>query len=306
MLWRGTRIAQAIAAVAWTSCVGIACGAASESRGITLDSVRFALNGQHVLAGVYAGNLTLDALSLGDATFTREESTIHGIAAVRVWVRASADGSSTWRLVTDEELVAGAAAVRIASARDLDPPPTTAIDALSGLSVSSMLLCDGSADVRIDIFFPTGIVDDRPERRDRMPEALLVGPPPSGNVTLAAILAGDIDDPTVAAESVTVDPADLDSGRSGVAILWRGAERATPIAFAGYDLNDLGASRGGALGYRLTVPRGVTMACKLFGLGEASLQTLATNEERESGARRLERQLGIGCRRRWWRRRWRR
>lgn len=268
------RVAQATCAIAMAAAIAVT-GRADQGaapRPIPLESARFLHEGAPVVQGTFAGNLMLDAVSIGDATFSRDRSTLHAIAAVRV----SVGGEGRWTPLADEELAAGGAAARIVAARDMVPAPSTAIDTLGGLSVSTMLLADGRDDVRIDVFLPMGVLDDAPGRPDRGPEALLVGPPPSGPVFLRAILAGDIDDPVVAEEPVTVTRDAVDAGRSGAAVIVAGSSRPMNVAMVGYDLDDLGAHEAGAVGFRLEVPRGVTMAFKLFGLGEAPMSVLAS------------------------------
>ncbi len=245
---------------------------ASVEAGIPLDSARFDCNGERVLRGVFAGNLTIDALSMGEGTFTREESQLHPIATVRVWAQRPGEA---WRLLSDEEIASGRATVRIIAARDFQPAPTTSLDVLGGLSVATMLINDGREAVRIDALLPLGINDNAVGVPDRTPEVVLVGPPPSGPVTLAAIIAGDIDDPVLAEGAAIVTTQAVDEGRSGVAMIWAGSESATPLAMLGFDLDDLGVHEGVALGFRIEIPPGITLTCKLLGLGEAALSTLA-------------------------------
>ncbi|MFO0828041.1 MAG: hypothetical protein U0572_07810 [Phycisphaerales bacterium] len=241
--------------------------------GIPLDNARFEIDGTTVLGGVFGGDLRLNAVTLGEATFTRDEGKLHEIAAVRVRV-AQSDGSM--RTLSDEELVGGAAAVRIIAGRDIATPPTTGLDTMGGLSVATMLINDGSADVQIDVLLPVGLKDDKPGKSDREPEAILVGAPPRGAMRLGAIIAGDIDDPLVAEGVVEVPPTAFEDGRSAASVLFGGLDKPRAIAMVGYDLDDLGVHEVPALGFRLEIPRGTIVACKIFGAGESVLDMLAS------------------------------
>ncbi|MDZ4754770.1 MAG: hypothetical protein SGJ11_09765 [Phycisphaerae bacterium] len=260
--------------------------------GLLVENARLEHNGMRVAHGVFARNLVLDAVTVGDATFTREENRIHSGVDVRVSidggeeVRDEArsavgdpDSTGTWRVLGDEEMASGSAPVRIVTARDLHPVPTTALDTIGGFSISTMLSTDGSSAVRIDVLFPLGVTDNAAGTSDRIPEVLVVGPIPSGAYTLTAILAGDIDDPSLASESAVITAETLDRSRSGVSILWAGGSGASPIAMLGFDLDDLGAHEGTAIGYRIKVPAGVSMTCKVFGLGDPSIQPLGNVDE---------------------------
>jgi len=248
-------------------------GAPVRSLGVPLDSARFEIDGKTVLRGIFASDVRLDALSLGEVTYTREAGKLHEIAAVRVST-INADG--TTRVFSDEELASGSASCRIIAGRDMTALPHSALDTLGGLSVATMLMNDGSANVRIDVYFPAGVLDDLPGTVDRKPEAILVGPPPTNAVRLGAIVAGDIDDPVIADGVIEVPPEALEAGRSGVAILFGDFAKPRTIAMVGYDLDELGVHDGPALGFRIEIPRGVIMGCKIFGGGESATDVLAS------------------------------
>ena len=241
--------------------------------GIPLDNARFQLDGKTVLRGVFGGDLRLDSVSLGEATYTREAGKLHEIAAVRVSLTLP-DGSK--RILSDEELASGPAPCRIIAGRDVTPWPSSAIDAMGGLSVATMLINDGSVSVTIDLLFPAGMRDDSPGKVDRKPEAILVGPPPSGSVRLGAIVAGDLDEPVIAEGMIDVPPEAFEAGRSAAAVLFGNVPGAKTIAMVGYDLDDVGVHNGPTLGFRIEIPKGVIIGFKLFGCGESETDMLAS------------------------------
>lgn len=244
--------------------------------GTPLDNARFDVDGKVVLRGTFASDVKIDSMSLGQVTYSREEGRLHEIVAVRV---SRIDENGVAWPVSDEELESGTGPCRIIAGRDVSPWPASALDTLSGLSVSTLLTADGTADVRVDVLFPGALLDDNPDEEDREPEAILVGPPPSGPITLGGIIAGDLEDPVVAAPMVEVPPEALAAGRSNVSVIYgRDGAHALPVAMVGYDLNELSAPEGSIIGLRIEIPRGVMFSCKLIGGGKTETQMLASAE----------------------------
>jgi hypothetical protein len=240
-----------------------------------VDNARCLVDGTPVFRGTFAANLVLDSISIGDATFRAEDMKIHGAADVRVLVR----DESGWRTLVDDEIASGAHGVRVVAGRDFLPPPGTALDAMSSGSIASMLVVDGTRDVRIDVMLPLGVADNAKGRPDRMPEVLLVGPPPRGSIELRALLAGSIDDPVVSTEGLVVDADVAARCLSGFAVLFGGATRPLVLAMAGFDLDAVGATDGAALGFRVEAANGSAAVFKLFGLGDAASVLLGSAED---------------------------
>jgi hypothetical protein len=242
--------------------------------GIPVETARFEVDGRSVVHGTFATNVNLDSLTIGEATYTREEGRLHEIVAVRVYA-LDADGHAT--PVSDEELAAGTAAAAIIAARDLDPWPQSAIDTLGGLSVATLLLSRGTTAIRVDVMFASPILDDKPGELDKNPEAILIGPPPDGSVRLSALIAGDLDEATEGPVVVSVPLESLKAGRSNVDVIY-GRERpaSRPVAFVGYDIDEFGVSETPIIGLRLEIPAGVLMSCKLFAAGKSETQMLAS------------------------------
>ncbi|MBL9150268.1 MAG: hypothetical protein JNM94_16385 [Phycisphaerae bacterium] len=242
--------------------------------GIPVETARFEVDGRMVVHGTFATNVNLDSLTIGEATYSREEGRLHEIVAVRVYA-LDADGNAV--PISDEELANGSASAAIIAARDLEPWPSSAIDTLGGLSVATLLVSRGTASIRIDVLFAAPILDDKPGEVDKNPEAILIGPPPDGSVRLSALIAGDLDDAIEGPVPISVPLESLKAGRSNVdVILGRERPSTEPVAFVGYDIDEFGVSETPIIGLRLEIPAGVLMSCKLFAAGKSELQMLAS------------------------------
>ncbi len=240
------------------------------------DTGRFlSVNGE-VYAGIFGSSVTVETLTVGEATYRAQLDELIEVASVRIYV--STDQGAEPMLLTDEQLASGEFGVAFGLGREFERTQfATALDVMQGLDLAKMLFTDGSRGVRVDVLLAVPLRDSAPGEFDLSPEALLLGSFANQQVRLGAIIGGNIDQPILAQEPVEVDPNGFLDGRTGVSIVTDVTRDPQPIAIVGLDLSVLGiGDETAVIGYRLEIGPGAPAMFNLIGVGRDWQRDLAT------------------------------
>lgn len=236
------------------------------ARQVTFQSGRFVSEDRSVFNGLYATDVRIDALTLGDKTYRAQLGEFVEPADVRIWVDRTGNGD--WDLITDEQLARGGEPVALALARDLHHADyESAIDAVQGLSLSHMLITDGSAAVRVDYLLTAGIFDNHPQENDVSPEAIVMGSLGGRRARLTAMIGGNLDEPILAPDSAVIKEESFAGGRTSMEIVLDSEAGAHAISVLGLDNSgDMDVRRGMmTVGYRLEIPPGPPAMFNVIG-----------------------------------------
>lgn len=267
---RAQRSLFVVAIGAGTLCAGALASTSSFQTG------RFLSGDNEVRAGLFGQNVTIDTLTIGDATYRSERSELMHAMTVRVYADTNGDGELD--LLTDEAMASGRSLVGLAIARELNAGEfSTALSAMQGLSLGHMLYTDGTTPVRVDVLLAVSTYDDRPLEDDGAPEAIIIGSFSEHQVRVTAITAGNVDDPTFAAKTATLDRSHFESARTGMDMLTHNAEKPFAISMVGLDQSgDLGVEEGvEVLGYRVEIAVGAPAMFNIMGASYEGVGALA-------------------------------
>lgn len=209
-----------------------------------------------VARGAFGGDVWIRNLTIGQRTLTAVDGAIGNASAVRIY--AAPAGTNDFTLIPDDSIGKPGIPVGFAVGRDVESADIgTALEALTGFSLSRMLLVNGNERVRIDMIASAPQRDSDPDNDDPDPEALIAGSLKNATFTMTPIVGGEIDAP-VLGTAVTVPAARTAEGETGLSILMRGSDTPFPISVVGLDLSgDFSVSSDKKLvGFRIEIEPG--------------------------------------------------
>lgn len=188
-----------------------------------------------VTRGVFATDVWIRNCTMGQRTLTAIDGGLGNAAQVRLY--AAPPGTSDFALIPDDAIGQPGIPVAFGVGRDVDAANVrTALDALSGFSLSRMLLSRGTDRVRIDMFASMPQRDNDPDNNDPEPEAIMVGSLANATVTLTPIVGGEIDAPQLGTP-VLLPEARSAEGEIGISILVSGQTTPFALSMVGMDLS---------------------------------------------------------------------